>query len=92
MAGQHGTMGPVPPSPGGPCDRDTTITKDTVLFMSYNATGADTIKCEFVKEIQGEYNVSFSAIQEPFKTVKSTAQYFREQFRKSHTYTIPAYY
>ena len=78
MAGQHGTMGQVPPSPGGPCDRDTTITSDTVTCMSYNGTGADTIKFEFVKEIQGEFYVSFSAIQEHFKTVKSTAQYFRE--------------
>ena len=94
MAGQTATVGPGPPSDGGLRDKDTSnkiVTSDIVTFMSYNATGANNIKCEFVREIQQEYNVNFSAIQEHFKTVKSTAQYFSEQFSKTHTYTIPAY-
>ena len=49
------------------------------------------MKCEFIREIQKEYNVSYCAVQEHFKTVKNTVQYFSEQFSQSHTYTIPAY-
>ena len=59
--------------------------------MSYNATGTNSVKCEFIREMQREHDVSYSAVQEHFKTVKNTVQYFSEQFSQSHTYTIPAY-
>ena len=82
MAGPHGTTGQVP------SDIDTS---DSVTFLSYNSTGADKVKCEFIREIQKEYSVNFTAVQEHFKTVKNTAQYFSDQFKTSHAYTIPAY-
>ena len=91
MAVPDPSMGPGPPAHGEPCDRDTAVTSDTVTFMSYNATGADTIRCEFIKDIQKEYSVNYCAIQEHFKTVKNTVQWFREKFSESHSYTIPAY-
>ena len=59
--------------------------------MSYNPTGADTVKCQWVREIATEYEVDYYAIQEHFKTVKSTEQWFRKQFSIYHTYVIPAY-
>ena len=91
MAGPDLTMGPGPPSQGGPCDRDTPVTSETINFMSYNSTGADSVKCEFIRVMQQEYNVNFCAVQEHFKTVKNTAQYFSAQFNQTHVYTIPAY-
>ena len=59
--------------------------------MSYNMTGADTVKCRWVRDLASEFDVSFSALQEHFKTVKSTKQWFRKQFGKYHTYVVPAY-
>jgi hypothetical protein len=64
---------------------------DVVTFMSYNVTGADSIKCQWIREVQAEHFVNYCAIQEHFKTVNTTDQWFRKQFRDSHCYVIPAY-
>ena len=67
--------------------------KGTVLatFMSYNATGTDKVKCQWIREVATEYDVDYCSIQEHFKTVKSTEQWFRQQFTDYHSYVIPAY-
>ena len=49
------------------------------------------MKCQWIRDIMSEQEVSFCALQEHFKTVKTTDQWFRQQFREFHTYTIPAY-
>ena len=54
---------------------------DNVTFMSYNPTGADTIKCQWIRDIASEHEVDYCSIQEHFKTVKSTNQWFKKQFR-----------
>ena len=54
-------------------------------------TGAETIKCQWVRDISSEHGVHFCALQEHFKTVKSTEQWFRKQFSNYHTHVIPAY-
>jgi hypothetical protein len=59
--------------------------------MSYNMTGADTIKCQWVRDIASEFNVKYCALQEHFKTVKTTEKWFSQQFRDFYTYVIPAY-
>ena len=38
-----------------------------------------------------EFNVNYCAIQEHFKTVKTTDQWFRKQFQKFSSYVIPAH-
>ena len=63
----------------------------SVTFMSYNLTGADTYKCQWVKDVAREFNVQFCALQEHFKTVKSTDQWFKKQFSSYENYVIPAY-
>ena len=59
--------------------------------MSYKMTGADTVKCHFICELASEHEVDYCALQEHFKTVKSTEQWFRNQFRDYHSYAVPAY-
>ena len=59
--------------------------------MSYNMTGAEGAKCQFVRELATELEVNYVALQEHFKTVKSTEQWFRNQYGDFHTYVIPAY-
>ena len=72
---------------GGGSDRDN----KPVTFMSYNMTGADTVKCQWVREISSEHETSFIALQEHFKTIKSTEQWFKKQFSDYHGYVIPAH-
>ena len=59
--------------------------------MSYNMTGADSIKCQWTREITNEYDVNFVGIQEHFKTVKTTNSWFSKQFNKYHSFTVPAH-
>ena len=60
-------------------------------FMSYNMTGADSTKCQLVRELAVEQEVDYVSLQEHFKTVKSTEQWFWNQYSDYHTYVIPAY-
>ena len=90
MEGPLPSSGQPPPAQGGgvrTSDSDTI----PVTFMSYNMTGADTIKCQWVRDMASEHDVDFCTLQEHFKTVKSTDQWFKKQFSKHHTYVIPAY-
>ena len=54
-------------------------------------TGADTVKCQWVREVASEHETSFIALQEHFKTIKTTDQWFKKQFSKYHGYIIPAH-
>ena len=63
----------------------------TVTFMSYNPTGLDsTVKCSFCNDICEEYDVDFLAIQEHFKSTKTTDQYFKKKFPDYFSYVIAA--
>ena len=100
MAVPNKTTMPRAPFLGGPSDIDTTVTdnsdladatKQPVTFMSYNPTGADTVKCHWVCEVAIEHEVDYCALQEHLKTVTSTEQWFRKKFGNYHTYVVPAY-
>ena len=67
------------------------VTPPPVTFMPYNMTGADTVKCQWVREFATDYEVDYCALQEHFKTVKTTEQWFRKQYGDYHTYVVPAY-
>ena len=67
MEGPHSPAGPG----AQPSDRDTIV--NPVTFMSYNMTGADTVKCQWVRDVGAEHNVHCVALQEHFKTVKIPA-------------------
>ena len=59
--------------------------------MSYNMTGADTVKCQWVNDFISNYRVGFCALQEHFKTVKTTNEWFNQQFSDFHSYVTPAF-
>ena len=60
--------------------------------MSYNPTGLDSsVKCRFSNNICDEYDVDFFAVQEHFKFVKTTDQYFKKSFPDYFTYMLPGY-
>ena len=60
-------------------------------FMSYNSTGIDQNKCKWIKYVANNEGVNYTTLQEHFKTVKSTAQWFCGQFKEYSTYVTQAY-
>ena len=62
-----------------------------VSFMTYNMTGADAYKCKFVRDICSEFDIQFCCLQEHFKTAKNTEQWFKMEFRDSHSKITPAH-
>ena len=65
---------------------------DSVTFMSYNPTGLNsTVKCRFVSDICDEHDVDFISIQEHFKFVSTTDQYFKKKFSDFYSYITPGY-
>ena len=54
-------------------------------------TGANTIKAQWIRDTASKFNVNYCALQEHFKTVNSTKQWFRQQFRDYHTFVTQAY-
>ena len=67
------------------------VDNTATTFMSYNMTGADSHKCQWIRDFAKEHNTNYVALQEHFKTVKSTEQWFRNQFKDYSTYVVPAF-
>ena len=47
-----------------------------VTFMSYNSTGMNTIKAQWLNEAFQDLEVDYCALQEHFKNTKSTDKFF----------------
>ena len=67
------------------------IATPTVKFLTYNSTGMSPAKCQFIKDICVDQNVSYLSIQEHFKWTKMTSKFFSDNFDLFNTYVIPAY-
>merc|ERR1712237_110184 len=59
-------------------DSEKTISK--VNFISWNSTGIDGIKCDYLNELMQEKEADFGQIQEHFKTTSNTRNYFAQHF------------
>ena len=66
------------------------IKMDSVVFMSYNSTGLDTVKARFSVNLCEEYDVDFLAIQEHFKFV-NTDKFFKSGFSNFVNYVKPGH-
>ena len=72
----------------------TTVNKDVsnmVTFMSWNSTGFNTVKSEWINNILNEKNVTFCSIQEHFKTAQNSDKFFKNYFSDFSSYVIPAF-
>ena len=67
------------------------MVKPSINFMSYNSTGLDTIKTNWIRDLIETCDISFLQIQEHFKATKSVNKYFKIQFPQSDSFVIPAY-
>ena len=59
-------------------------------FISYNSTGLDSFKIDWINELIETTDVTCLQIQEHFKAIKSVKQYFKKHFKKFDNFPIPA--
>ena len=62
-----------------------------VNFMSYNSTGSDSLKNNWINDLLATFNISFASVQEHFKKIKRVDQYFKNAFPSNNCYVIQAY-
>ena len=64
---------------------------DSVTFMSYNSTGMNTMKAQWLCETLENLEVDYCTVQEHFKNTKTTDKFFRDKFSDYTSYVLPAY-
>ena len=64
---------------------------NSVTFMSYNCTGMNSIKAQWICEVLEDLEVDYCAVQEHFKNTKTTDKFFRDKFSKYNSYVFPAH-
>ena len=69
-----------------PMDMDNIST-----FLSYNSTGLDTIKTNWIRDIVNVTQSDFISIQEHFKKTKTIDKYFVDQFPDQSSFVVPGY-
>ena len=62
-----------------------------ITFMSYNSTGLNKVKCNWIQDICDKNDVNYLAIQEHFKSSKNTDSFFRDNFKNFNSYIIPGH-
>ena len=68
------------------------MARSTLNFMSYNSTGLDSTKIDWIQEVSKTCNIDLLQLQEHFKATKSIEAFFRKNFENTYdSYVIPAY-
>ena len=68
------------------------MARSTLNFMSYNSTGLDRSKIDWIQEVSKIFSIDLLQLQEHFKATKSTEAFFKKNFDNSFdSYVIPAY-
>ena len=63
----------------------------TVKFLSYNSTGLNQVKTQWIRDLLSTCGASFIGIQEHFKKIKTLQRYFQSEFRSCDSYVVPAH-
>ena len=63
----------------------------TVTFMSYNSTGMNSIKSDWIRDLYQVSSCDFISIQEHFKKTKTIDKFFKDQFPENVSYVIPGH-
>ena len=68
------------------------MARSTVNFMSYNSTGLDKTKIEWIQDISKTCDIDILQLQEHFKASRSAETFFKANFDKNlESYVVPAY-
>ena len=71
--------------------RLATMAKSSMNFISYNSTGLNTIKSDWIRDLMKTCKASCFQLQEHFKSTKSLDKYFKDQFPSYESYVIPGH-
>ena len=63
----------------------------TVNFMSYNSTGINSVKADWVRNLYKISNCDFVSLQEHFKKNRTIDKFFKDQFPEHSSYVIPGF-
>ena len=64
---------------------------NTVNFLSYNSTGLDSVKAQWIRDLLETCNATFCGLQEHFKRIKTLSRLFRTEFPKYDSLVLPAH-
>ena len=59
-------------------------------ILSYNTTGLDSVKINFINDLLQTLNITCCQVQEHFKATKTVSQFFKSNFKKYDCYVTPA--
>ena len=62
--------------------------KTTIPFISYNPTGINKTKIEWINKLTSTFSVDFVQLQEHFKDFKTVDRFFKKEFPSLDTYVI----
>ena len=60
-------------------------------FASYNSTGMNSVKTNWIRDFINVTNADFISVQEHFKKTKSIEKYFSDEFPNSSSFVIPGF-
>ena len=68
------------------------MARSTLNFMSYNSTGLDKTKIEWIQDLSKTCDIDILQLQEHFKASRSAETLFKTSFDKNlDSYVVPAY-
>ena len=67
------------------------MAKTSMNSISYNSTGLDTIKSDWIRDLMKTCNASFFQLQKHFQSIKSLDKYFENQFPSCESFVIPGH-
>ena len=62
-----------------------------VKFISYNSTGLNGVKTQWIRDLVETCGATFLSIQEHFKKTKSLQRFFQNEFSDFNSYVLPAH-
>ena len=64
---------------------------NTLNFMSYNSTGLDSMKCDWIRNIMKTCQIDFFQLQEHFKITKTLDSFFKREFPTNDSFVTPGH-
>ena len=63
----------------------------SATFLSYNPTGLNALKCDWLNNLLELVDVTYVSIQEHFRTARTIEKFFMEQFHDYNSYIMPGF-
>ena len=63
----------------------------SVKFLSYNSTGMNSVKTQWIRDLMDTCEANFVGVQEHFKKTKTLQKYFKTEFQNCDSFVVPAH-